>query len=342
MAPTAATVRTVPTGSGSPRGGGPGRATRWSDSLILVLTRRCDLRCAYCPTVKDGEPDLSPADALRAIDLFVSRHGGGDCKLFGGEPLLVPAAVEAVIRNAPPTVNVYLSTNGSHLSRHWIELLHAHPSVTLTVSLDGEPGDHDGLRRGARTYDTVTRWLPELLRLPRFVVTQTIAPSTAARAAANFRHLRALGIRRFNLLPGYYLPWTEAQLSALHQSFDEIAAHFETAWSLGERLYLRNLFVRAPTPFYNTGFVVDSDRRIYPNNLVLAGAFDSLRAATSIGSLDAPPTPERLAEATAAAPAVLEAAVGARIMESTRLADAALTALCNRLYPAYFKMRARA
>ncbi|MBM4367617.1 MAG: radical SAM protein [Deltaproteobacteria bacterium] len=337
MAPTVRTEATVRTGSGS-----PARATRWSDSLILVVTRRCDLRCAYCPTVKDGEPDLSPSDALRAVDLFVSRHGGGDCKLFGGEPLLVPEAVEAVIRHAPPSVNVYLSTNGSHLSRHWIDILHAFPGVTLTVSLDGAAADHDGLRRGARTYDTAIRWLPELLRLPRFVVTQTIAPSTAARAAENFRHLRSLGLRKFNLLPGYFLPWTEAQLAALRASFDAIAEDFESAWAGGERLYLRNLFVRAPTPFYNTGFVVDSDGRIYPNNLVLAGAFDSLRAHTSIGTLDAPPSPDRLAEATAAAPAVLEAAVGARVMECTRRADAELTRLCNRLYPAYFDMRARA
>ena len=84
---------------------------RWRHSLILVVTRRCNLRCAYCPTVKDGLPDLTVDDVHRAIDVFVERFGGGDLKLFGGEPLLVPDLVRAAITYAPPSVRVYLSTN---------------------------------------------------------------------------------------------------------------------------------------------------------------------------------------------------------------------------------------
>ena len=64
----------------------PVHGDRWRAALILTVTRRCNLRCAYCPTVKDGVPDLSADDARRAIDLFLSRYGGGDIKLFGGEP----------------------------------------------------------------------------------------------------------------------------------------------------------------------------------------------------------------------------------------------------------------
>jgi hypothetical protein len=214
--------------------------------------------------------------------------------------------------------------------------------VTLTVSLDGTPADHDGLRRGAPTHDHVVGLLPQLLRLPRFVVTQTIAPSTAVRAAENFRYLRSLGVRRFNLLPGYYLPWSATQLAALRASFASIAEEFEAAWTRGERLYLRNLFTRAPTPFYNTGFVVDSDRRIYPNNLVLAGAFDHLRDATAAGDLDHPPSPGALDAAAARVPALLEASIGPELLAATAAADAELTRLCNRLYPPYFAMRARA
>lgn len=327
------TARMGPTASGSDRA----RA-----SLILTVTRRCDLRCAYCPTAKDGEPDLTPDDARRAVDVFVERFGGGDCKLFGGEPLLVPDVVEAVIAHAPPSVNVYLSTNASHLDQRWIDRLHAHPGVTLTVSMDGAPADHDGLRRGAPTYDRVVALLPELLRLPRFVVTQTIAPSTAVRAAANFDHLVDLGVRRFNLLPGYYLPWRDEQLVGLYRSFDHIASRFADAWKRGERWYLRNLFTRAPTPFYNTGLVVDSDRRIHPSNLILAGAFDHLRDETACGDLDDPPDRATLEAAAQRVPGLLAANLPARVLASTEAVDAALTRLCNVLYPAYFARRARA
>jgi sulfatase maturation enzyme AslB (radical SAM superfamily) len=330
MAATAATA----SGSGD-------NAARWRNALILVVTRRCDLRCAYCPTVKTGEPDLTPDDARRAMAMFVDRHGGGDAKLFGGEPLLVPDVVRAAVEAAPPSVHVYLSTNGTHLDSDWLAWLRDHPTVTLTLSLDGRATDHDGLRRGSPSHDRVIALLPELLRLPRFVVTQTIAPSTASRAADNFRYLRDLGVRRFNLLPGYYLPWRPQQLDALRASFSAIAAEFEAAWARGERLYLRNLFVRAPVAFYNTGFVVDSDRRIYANNLVLAGNLDHLRAGFALGDLDRPPDSAALEAASARAGHFLRDTLGDEIMASTAAADAALTALCNRLYPAYFARRGR-
>ncbi|MES2640416.1 MAG: radical SAM protein [Myxococcota bacterium] len=319
------------------------RADRWRAALILTITRRCNLRCAYCPTVKDGVPDLSVDDARRAIDLFVSRYGGGDIKLFGGEPLLRPDIVEAVVTHVSNVsdVSVYLSTNGTRFDAGILDLLRAHPRVTLTLSMDGAPRDHDGLRRPlpgeAPSYAQIERWLPELLRLPRFVVTQTVAPSTAGRAATNFRALRAMGIGRFNLLPGYYLPWSAPQLAALEESFSAIATEFESAWAAGERLYLRNLFVSAPTPFFNTGFVVDSDRTIHPSNLVLAEAVGDR---TAVGTLDDPPSAEVLEAAAARVPSLLREVYTPDVLASTAAVDAVLTRLCDRLYPAYFRARA--
>jgi sulfatase maturation enzyme AslB (radical SAM superfamily) len=327
-------VPTAATGSGS-------RADRWRHALILVVTRRCNLRCAYCPTVKDGLPDLAEDDVRRAIDLFVARFGGGDLKLFGGEPLLVPDLVRAAIAHAPPSVRVYLSTNAVPLDDTMFALLEAHPEVTVTVSLDGTARDHDGLRRGGTSHAIVLERLPRLLRLPRFVVTQTIAPSTATRAATNFRFLRDLGIRRFNLLPGYYLPWRPSQLAALEASFHAIGDELEAAWASGDRLYLRNLFVRAPTPFFNTGFVVDVDRAIHPSNLILAGDFDTFRTRTAVGTLDDPPSPEALDAGARASAALLRETLSAKVLASTDAVDAALTRLCNRLYPAYFAARDR-
>jgi MoaA/NifB/PqqE/SkfB family radical SAM enzyme len=321
---------TVPTASGS------------RPQLILTVTRRCDLRCAYCPTVKDGEPDLTPDDARRAVALFVARFGGGDMKVFGGEPMLVPEVTRAAVRAAPAGIRVHLSTNGRNLDDDTLDLVAQHPRATLTLSLDGAAGDHDGLRRGAPSHARALALLPRLLRLPRFVVTQTIAPSTAPRAAENFRFLLALGIRRFNLLPAYFVPWSAPQLAALHGSFSEIAGVFRAAWSRGDRLYLRNLFVRAPTPFFNTGMVVDSDRTIHPSNLVLAHGFGDLRARTRLGTLDDPPDRRTLDDAARGLPALLAGHVPPVVWASTLAVDRELTSLCNSLYPAYFARRAAA
>lgn len=312
-------------------------------SLLLTVTRRCNLRCAYCPTVKEGLPDLSPADALRALRLFEQLYGGGDCKLFGGEPMLARDAVEAVVEAAPPGVQVYLSTNGMFLDDRLFSMLERHPRTILTLSLDGEAATHDGLRRmdGAAgpSHAAILKALPRLLAYPRFVVTQTIAPSAAKVAAQNFRYLRSLGIRRFNLLPGYYLPWRPEQLAALAAAFAEIEAEFVQAWASGEYLYLRNLYTRAPTPFFNSGMVVDVDGSIHPSNLILAGTWEDLRGYTAVGSLDQPPRREALALAARQSGAQIRARLAPTVAESTDTVDALLTALCNRLYPAYFRFR---
>jgi len=314
--------------------------------LILTVTRACDLRCAYCPTAKDGWPALSPDDAVAAVRLFADRYGGGDVKLFGGEPLLVPEVVQAALDEAarqPRIRQIYLSTNGLGLNPARIEALARHEKLILTVSMDGRPEDHRRLRKGRGSvpdaYDHLVGLLPHLLALPRFVVTQTIAPSTAAQAAANFAHLVGLGIRRFNLLPGYYLPWKADQLDALDRGFAEIGAAFRADWAAGGRLYLRNLFTWAPTAFFNSGLVVDADRSIHPANVGLSGALEGLLGQTRVGDLDDPPSPEALAEAAARVPALLEGALSAEVLRSTAAVDRALGRLVEGLYPAWFAQR---
>lgn len=314
--------------------------------LILTVTRACNLRCSYCPTAKDGWPSLTPDDARRALRLFVDRFGGGDVKLFGGEPLLAPDVVRAAFDEAatlPGIRRVYLSTNGLGLDAEWLAYLGRHPKSILTLSMDGDPADHRRLRRGLPgvpdTYEHVMSILPMLLRTPRFVVTQTIPPATANHAERNFRHLMALGIRRFNLLPGYYLPWKPEQLTALRAGLDGLAQIFTESWRRGEYLYLRNLFTWAPTPFFNTGLVVDSDRTLHPSNVGLSGALDDLRGQTQVGTLDDPPTPAELDAAARRTNDLLQGALSEQVWQSTLAADEELSRLVRGLYPAWARWR---
>lgn len=315
-------------------------------TLILTVTRACNLRCVYCPTVKAGWPELSEGDALRALDLFVERYGGGVVKLFGGEPLLAPDVVRAVLaraRDLPGIERVYLSTNGLGLDRAWLDLLRGYPKAVLTLSLDGKPEDNRRFRRALDgvpdAYDHVVSLLPELLTVPRVVVTQTIAPTTAHRAAENFEHLLSLGFWRFNLLPGYYIPWTDERLAQLRDGFDGIRRIIEGRWQRGERLYLRNLFTLQPTPFFNTGLIVDADRTIHPSNVGLSGSLDELLGQTRCGDLDDPPSPEVLSAKAAEINGLLETTLAPRVWSSTLAVDAELTRLCRSLYPAYRRYR---
>ncbi len=148
-----------------------------------------------------------------------------------------------------------------------------------------------------------------------------------------------MGFRRFNLLPGYYLPWRPEQLRALAEGFDAIGARFRGAWAEGRYLYLRNLFTYAPAPFFNTGLVVDADRSIHPCNVGLSGSLEETLGQTRVGDLDAPPSPAALAAAAAEIPALLEAQVPPAVWRATLAVDAELTRLCEGLLPSWLLHR---
>jgi len=317
-------------------------------TLILTVTRACNLRCTYCPTVKAGWPELSPADAVKGLELFVERFGGGTVKLFGGEPLLAPEAVRAVMERARelPTIDrIYLSTNGLGLDEAWLDYLRGYPKGVLTISLDGVPDDNRRFRRAVEgvpdAYDHVVSLLPALRTVPRVVVTQTIPPTTARRAAENFQHLLDLGFWRFNLLPGYYIPWQPERLAELREGFDGIRRIIVDRWARGERLYLRNLFTLQPTPFFNTGLIVDADRSIHPSNVGLSGSLDELLGVTRCGDLDAPPDAATLEAKAREINGLLETSLPPRVWSSTLAVDAELTRLCRSLYPAWRRHRER-
>ncbi len=308
-------------------------------SLILTVTRACNLRCAYCPTVKDGWPSLTPEDARQAVRIFAELYGGGDIKLFGGEPMLQPTVVEAAFEAAerePAVRRISISTNGVLLSREWLARFSDRRKGLLTVSLDGRPRDHQRLRRSnpgvADSHERILELLGDILKVPRVVVTQTIAPATAADAVDNFRYLLELGFRRLKLLPGYYIPWRSEQLVELSAALDGIGREIVRWWAEGRYLNLVNLGVRAPTPFFNTGMVVDADRTIHVSNVGLAGSLEKLREQTVVGTLDDPPSPEALRAGGERINGLLARSLPSRVWSSTLAVDAELSRLCRSLY----------
>ena len=171
--------------------------------------------------------------------------------------------------------------------------------------------------------------------MPRVVITQTIPPATAKVAYENYTHLTTLGFWRFNFLPGYYLPWKEEQLTALQANFALIGQDIISQWQRSRPLYVRNLFTWAPTIFFNTGMIVDSDRRIHPSNIGLSGNLDHVLDQTTIGSLDQPPTLNELQEASKKIPHIIHQNTKSHILTSTSRADKELTRFCTMLWPHY-------
>jgi hypothetical protein len=315
-------------------------------NLILTVTRACPLCCSYCPTSRPGGSSLSTGDALKALRVFSDVYGGGNVKLFGGEPLSRPETVRAILAEAlamPLVRFVTVSTNGLALDDGWIDLLEANPKAVLAVSLDGRPEDHDASRRPSPelpdSYAHVSRLLPRLFRLRRLVVTQTVAPTLAAGVHENFCHLAALGFVRFNILPAYYVPWTDDQLEGLAAGLDRVAGEIRSRWARGEYLHLRNLFARSSTPLFNEGLAVDCDGTIHASNAGLAAGLAGILDHTRVGDLDRPPPVRLLRSRARSTRALLEGLLPADVWRSTVSADRVLTAFCRSILRDYLAQR---
>jgi len=119
-----------------------GRALR---DLRISVTDRCNFRCVYCMPREVFGPDhefLPHSEVLtfeEIVRLAKAFHGLGTEKirLTGGEPLLRKGIdrLVAMLREALPTVDLTLTTNGSALKAH-AHALKAAGLDRVTVSLD--------------------------------------------------------------------------------------------------------------------------------------------------------------------------------------------------------------
>lgn len=109
--------------------------------LILRITERCNLRCAYCYAARTDEPafDMEEQTALRAVELCCPVGGSLRIQFTGGEPLLKLDLMEAVAQFGKRTgrrLLLSVQTNGMLLSPDVCRRLKA-IECGIGVSLDG-------------------------------------------------------------------------------------------------------------------------------------------------------------------------------------------------------------
>ena len=118
---------------------------RWTKprTAIVLLNRRCNLRCQFCDHWKFRD-DL-PVEAINAVIDQAHDVGVRTLVLTGGEPLLRRDLYEIIDRARSQELAVNVTTNGTLLTRR-IRLLAAHPPHSISVSIDGLDETHDRLR----------------------------------------------------------------------------------------------------------------------------------------------------------------------------------------------------
>lgn len=234
-------------------------------SLVLVVTRECNLRCGFCP-VALGPERMSRATARRALDFYLEKSAAPVVKFFGGEPLLrfglIRECVEAV------RARFRLPTNGLLLDDSAVSFLERHPEVEVSVSRVQDPG--------------------RLRRLPNLCVNVPIPPEAVARLPRYFAGLLRQGFRRFNFLPSYYRAWPQEALSRLADSLKAVARLIALGWDRELPIRVRNLEIYGPVPLFNPGWVVDCSGDVYTSNMALTGVFSGLRERLRLGHVRRP------------------------------------------------------
>lgn len=128
------------------------------ESLVLQVTRDCNLRCSYCAysgnyrnMLPHSKDEMSEEMICRSIDFFM-EHSSKSSKVvilfYGGEPLLKYKHLKMAIQYADKygrQISYGITSNGVALSPEIVKWLNNHPNVYLTITLNGLK--HDDYRR---------------------------------------------------------------------------------------------------------------------------------------------------------------------------------------------------
>jgi MoaA/NifB/PqqE/SkfB family radical SAM enzyme len=133
--------------------------------LSIEITRECPLRCPGCYAYGDTHlgqdaPNLRSLSDYRGNDLvngilcLVDEHQPLQVSLVGGEPLIRHRELSAVLPELSRRgiYTMVVTSAVIPIPKAWTDL----PRVTVAVSVDGNPEDHD-VRRKPATYDRILK-----------------------------------------------------------------------------------------------------------------------------------------------------------------------------------------
>lgn len=128
----------------------------------LIVTFKCNLKCAGCGSWKVKEHDDLSAEEWRSV--FRQLRSLDVVKILGGEPFVRRDIVEILegVRDIIDPYILQLTTNGMLTSRV-VDAIHAvaWPGLQLRISVDGLPQTHDTMRgvdgSHAKVIETVRR-----------------------------------------------------------------------------------------------------------------------------------------------------------------------------------------
>ena len=284
-----------------------------TESLSLVVSADCNLRCAYCYQDRKQPRQMSWPTMARALDLLtISSRPRADVTFLGGEPLLgYPLIVRAVRRlgrrlPARRRPDYVIATNGLLLTPRRLAFLERH-GFDIQLSFDGVAPAQD--LRDPGTFAVLDRLLDRLrLRHGRYFRRKVMVAVTATAPAIphlddSFEYFLAKGVRDIAIGPAMGHPrLTPAQSAELDRQFGRIFARSLRHYGETDRVPLRLFRKTAAAPkkspesdlacvaAVGRDLAVDVNGEVYPCALLIRScqrvarpALDRRLAAMSLG-----------------------------------------------------------
>ncbi len=244
-------------------------------NLQLMTTRRCQLRCLYCPVDK-READLSSDHAFQAIELLL--QGSRDrfrVDFAGGEPLLRKDWVRDVIhhchrraRQVGKRDSYYLVTNCIELTEDFCQFL-SNYDVELEISIDGNERSHNRNKitvdRGLNPYRTLVQNFERLRHYDiGYNAVLVFTPDTFPSLGADLEHILSLGFRNIAINYAIGCHWT----ADLIGQYVELIADFVDRYDMLSRgeeppFFIKNLRYKSEPTVLNSELMVDTDGSLH-------------------------------------------------------------------------------
>lgn len=175
---------------------------------VLILTNRCNSRCAMCDITTRPCQELS-FDQAREVIRQLMEVGSSGIGITGGEPLLHPDIFPLTAYARSFGVPVTLNTNGLLLHKPGLieELLQAGPT-NVNISLDGGTAETHNSLRGGDFFDRTLEGIRELSARARERGSRTTVTVVTVISERNYRELPQLvelvaqsGAHRLGVMP---------------------------------------------------------------------------------------------------------------------------------------------
>lgn len=257
-------------------------------SVIVSTTFACNLDCTYCcqADVLDGRTITPETAAQTAAWLAARAQAIGaktiDLAFVGGEPLLHPQRIEAIVREVRRlagdgvTVIFRLITNGVFLTPALVERWAPLGLVSAQVTLDGDETTHAMTRRskkrGEDSFATIFANVVAAARMIKIVVNGNYQADTAHGFVPLLAKLRAAGLPEGSSV--YFAPalaslgapigsgsgactWSGSSPELMVAFTDEILGN-------GFDPGLRGMYTIGPCAFHQDhSFAIDPDGHVY-------------------------------------------------------------------------------